>query len=265
MRVQPFSFIKEPIAAAPPAGGAPFEDDMLFWFKDAQNNVSGNTWSDSSPANTSTITLLNGTSTSGNAVITRGSNQALRIKPTTNTIFVKSAMILYNRTVTSPGGGGSREYFYDARDANSSSPDNAGFFNQFDSVATNNASTQIHANDATFYAYQEGQTTFNGGTITSQLLTNGTRNSTGGSEWYQWMGPTGRNANTAKTIFFFNYNSNVPIEITTNNEGWYLGSNDIPFEAAHLDYYEVIGYDRALTFDEFEQLVAYLQGTGVIT
>lgn len=270
MRVQPFSFIaKTGPDVTPPVPTAPFTEYMHFWFKDIDNNSSGTTWNDSSPANTSTATLLNGaTIISGAAQLDNSVSNAtrlksLRVKPTSTTIDVKSALIVFNQPLVTFGTTSARAYFYDARDANTASPNNAGFFNQYDSVNTTTGS--IHGNDATFYAYAEGESTFNGGSITTTLLTNGTSKSNGGSLYYQWLGPNGRNINYTKRVFFFNYNSSLPVNITSVNEGWYLGANSNSSEATSLNIYEVIGYDRALTFTQFEDIIDYLKLQGTIT
>lgn len=266
MIIKPFSYLHQSVEEA---AGVPFESNMLFWFKDITNTESGKVWSDSSPANTSTATLVgtNATVSGGAARINNSSSPTtnrLVIKPTTSTINVKSLLLLFNNPDIQPGSGTTRNYFYDCRDANAQSPDNAGFFNQYDSTST--ASDKVHGNDATFFAYGAGEASaFNGGGITTTLLTDGTNNSTGGDDYYQWLGPNGRSVNNTKRIFFFNYNSTKDVEITTANEGWYFGTNDGGTEGGSFAYYEIIGYDTALTFSQFETVVDWLKGRGIIT
>jgi len=266
MRVQPFSYLEQKDIIGPPAGGAPFADDMLFWFKDAGANVTETTWNDSAPIPNTTGNLLNGAALDTDNVQLNNSsstNRAFRINSTVSGIDVKSFIILFNQKLVSNGSGTSREYFYDSRDANTQSPNNAGYFNQYDSVDT--TALKVHGNDATFFAYAEGETPFNGGTITTALLTDGVNNSTGGNDWWQWLGPNGRGVNTTKRVFGFNYNSTKPVTIQSVSEGWYIGGNSNPTEGASLNLYEMIGYNRALTFTEYEQLITYFQGTGIIT
>lgn len=263
--IKPFSYIHQ----VPQTGGAvPFESDMLFWFTDPDVNVSGTVWSDASTANTSTATLVGaGTSVSGSHVAVNNSivrTNRVVIKPTSATINVKSLFMLFTNPYNQYGASSTRNYFYDCRDANAQSPDNAGFFNQYDSTST--ASDKVHGNDATFFAYGDGLgSAFNGGTITTTLLTDGSNNNTGGDDYYQWLGPTGRSINNTKRIFFFNYNSNRDVQITTTNEGWYFATNDAGTEGGSFGYYEIIGYDRALSFSEFETVVQWVKDRGLIT
>jgi hypothetical protein len=263
MRYKPFAFFQQVESIDP------FIGNMLYWFKSASTNVISGSWTNSVAGSNLEGQLRSGSFLEGNAVrlsntqsSTTTRNDNFRVIIPTGSTTIKSALFLFNQPVITGGGGVQRCYYYDARRTSGSVDADGGFFNQYDSV--NTSSLSIHGNDATFYGYQDGGVPFNGGSITPLLLTNGFFNSTGGSGSLQWMGPGGRGTNTTKRVFFFNYNSSVPITLNSGTRGFIIGTRNDASEGSSMDLIEMIGYDRTLTFSEFEDVVTYLKSTGVI-
>jgi len=261
----PFAFIKPEAVSIPSGPPAPFTEDMVFWFKNGSSNISGTTWSNTAGGVVTGI-LERGASKVGSAARMDASStrdQNFQIKTSSSTATVRSALILFNQATTTNVSGTARAYFYDARKSLDNTDTNAGFFNQYDSVAT--GITSCHGNGATFFGYTNGGTPVNGGTITTTLLTNGELNSAGGSGALQYFGPNGTGVNTTRRVFFFNYNPDVPIILGSGGPGWRISNNDNANEGGSMDLFEAIGYNRALSFSEFESLITYLISTGVIS
>lgn len=242
---------------------APYINDMVFWFQDASNNITGSTWVNAVNKNAAGL-LAGGASLSGSIALLDNSSsdinqrdQRFLIRSVTGSANIQSALILFNQPRITGVGGNTAAYFYDEYNSGGGN----GYFNAFFSVDTD--AGEIHGPDATFYGYVDGEQPVNGGVITQTLLTNGTGTVYGGSGSLQWRGPNEGGINNTKRIFFFNYNPNVPITLD-NVIPWSIGTNGGGTEGSSLGLFEMIGYNRSLSFVEFNNLVNYLVSTGVI-
>ena len=272
MRVTPFSYLQTQGTLVEIPSGS----NIVMRFEDPNTNFSGGVWADiaSSPVaqivtgsiNADTVTL------SGNGLQldnTSGLNKAYSLVESLGTdIQFESFCIVFDRPEESYSSGNPRNYFFDARDANTSSPDNGGFLNQIDSTAQGSGS--FLGPSGSFYAWFEGDGSpnqFNVGATTAANLTNGTGNSEGGTEQYQWLGPTGRSADTNNRVMHFNCNPSAISaykQIQSAAEGMYWGGNDQGGEGTSMRIYAIIYWDTALTYTDFTQLVGYFQTEGTI-
>lgn len=241
---------------------APFINSMVYWFRDGFNNITGSNWTNSI-TNNITGSLLGGATKSGSiALLNNSSNnlgdrdQSFNIKTSAGTVTVRSMLIMFNQPVSTGVGGVVTVWFCGDGFGTTN-------FNQYFSVSTDPTSSS-YGNNATFFGYVDSQTPVNKGIITQELLTNGTTNGNGGPGELQFMGPTGHDVNTTKRIFFFNYNADVPLVIN-NIPGFVMGAESNSTTAGSFGLFEMIGYDRSLSFVEFEDLVKYLKSTNVIS
>jgi len=231
---------------------------MVYWFKDGSTNITGGDWNNTISGNV--VGLLQGDAVkSGSAAFLDNSSSTLverdqrfNIKTTSGTVNVQSALYLFNQPVSTGVGGALGNYFCGV---------GLGDFSDYFSLDT--LDTDIYGVDATFFGYVEGQVPVNGGIVTQELMTDGLNNPAGGSGELQWLGPNGTSANTTKRIFFFNYNSTVPMPIN-DDQGLKIGSDRTGNFGTSMGLYEMIGFNRTLSFIEFQDLVKYLKNTNVI-
>ena len=180
MRVQPFSYLEQK-AVTPVGPVIPKEANILFRYEDVNTNNDGTNWLDISP-NGYTTSILGGSSNGINATencvflnALNNRNNFLKIQTNTN-IVIKTIAFIYNQPFVSNRTGSSREYFWDFRKANTENPNNAAYFNQYDSISTGGVYT-----GGTFYSYDQFTATSTGPLdLTPTNVTDGNNNNLGG-------------------------------------------------------------------------------------
>ena len=274
MRVSPIAFLNSQVPTIPVE--IPSGSNIVMRFEYPNDNFSAGVWADtaSSPvAQITTGSLLADKVTlsfNGLELINSATTEKAHavVESLGTDIQFESFAVVFDRPGTTGGTGDDRNYFFDARDANTESPDNGGFFNQYDATAQGNGS--FLGPSGSFYAWFAGDGSpaqFDAGATTAANLTNGTGNNEGGTEQYQWLGPTGRSTDTNKRVLHFNCNPSAIDEykqIQNAAEGMYFGGNDNGGEASWIRIYAIIYWDVALTYNDFTQLVGYFQSEGVI-
>ena len=272
MRVTPFSYLQTQGTLVEIPSGS----NIVMRFEDVNTNFSGGVWADIASSPVAQIvtgsTLADTVTLSGNGLEldnTAGATNAYSLVESLGTdIQFESFCIVFDRPKASDSGGNPRNYLLDARDANTESPDNGGFLNQSDATAQGSGS--FMGPSGSFYAWYYGEgspTQFDVGATTAANLTNGTGNSEGGTEQYQWLGPTGRGIDTNQRVMHFNCNPSAIAEykqIQSAAEGMYFGSNDASNEASSIRIYAIIYWNTALTYTDFTQLVEYFETEGTI-
>jgi len=265
MRVQPFSFLEQ-LDTTPPAGNLPKEGNILFRYEDVNTNSNGSRWLDSSPNGYTSTIMPNATiDTPTNSVLldSSGINRNKYIRVTTNTdITIKSLIVLFNQPLGTGGSGDARAYFWDFRRANRESPNNAAYWNQWDSISTG----PVYS-DGSVYAYDESSgVRVNGLPFTPATVTDGFSNSTGGDDTWQWMGINGRGANTSKRLWMFNFGTGRDLNLDANAQrGMVFGANDNLSESSTFGYYSIVAWDTYLTEADYTDIISYYQSQGVIT
>ena len=273
MRVSPIAFLQSQVAAIPTE--IPSGSNIVMRFEDINTNFSGGIWADIATGSLAQIvtgsndadvvTLSNNGLELTNTSIT---NKAHALVESSGDTQFESFCVVFDRPEFSHASGDPRNYLFDARDANTESPDNGGFMNQQDATAQGNGS--FLGPSGSFYAWYYGEgnpSTTDVGATTAANLTNGTGNSEGGTEQYQWLGPTGRSLDTNERIMHFNCNPSAIDEykqIQSAAEGMYWGGNDLGGEASSMRIYAIIYWDVPLTFTDFQQLVGYFQSQGTV-
>ena len=276
MRVTPFSYLQTQGTLTPieiPSGS-----NIVMRFEDANTNFSGGVWADIADTPVAQITTgSDATLGVGSVTIAGGgldlNNTAFQkahglVESLGTNIQFESFCIVFDRPYASNASGDIANYFFDARDANTEAVDNGGFLNQKDATAQGSGS--FLGPSGSFYAWFAGDGTpaqFDVGATTTANLTNGTGNSEGGTEQYQWLGPTGRSADTNNRVMHFNCNPSAISaykQIQSAAEGMYWGGNDNGGEGASMRIYAIIYWDTALTYTDFTQLVGYFQTQGTI-
>ena len=276
MRVTPFSYLQTQGTLVEIPSGS----NIVMRFEDPNTNFSGGVWADIASSPVAQIvtgsTLADTVTLSGNGLEldnTAGATNAYSLVESLGTdIQFESFCIVFDRPEESYSSGNPRNYFFDARDANTSSPDNGGFLNQIDSTAQGSGS--FLGPSGSFYAWFEAEgnpTQYDVGATTALNLTDGTGNSEGGNDQWQWLGPGGRNVPPGaiqKRVMHFNCNPSAIAaykQIQSAAEGMYWGSNDNGgSEASSIRIYAIIYWDVALTYTDFTQLVGYFQTEGTI-
>lgn len=266
MRVSPFSFLEQK-DTTPPSAVIPKEGNILFRYEDVNTNNDGTNWLDTSPLGYTNQIFnggVNGINPTENSVFINNStstNNAVQIKTNTN-ITIKTIAILFNQPFICGGTGTNREYFWDFRKANTENPNNAAYFNQYDSISTGGVYT-----GGTYYSYDSFTSNQVGPLdLTPANVTNGNNNSTGGTNTWQWMGVNGRGTNFSKRLWMFNYGTGKDLNLTTTGQqGLVFGNNDNRSEGSSFNYYSIVGWDTYLDTTDYNNLLAYFQSQGVIT
>ena len=266
MRVQPFSFLEQ-VDTTPVGPSIPKEANILFRYEDVNTNNDGTNWLDISP-NGYTTSILgggnNGINATENSVFLNNSNirnNSLKIQTNTN-IVIKTIALIYNQPFVSNRTGSSREYFWDFRKANTQNPNNAAYFNQYDSIST----AGVYAG-GTFYSYDSFSSTTTGPLdLTPTNVTDGNSNSTGGDDVWQWMGENGRGTNFSRRLQMYNFGTGADLNLTTSAaQGLVFGNNDNTSEGSSFNYYTIVGWDTYLDATDYSNLLAYFQSLNVIT
>lgn len=266
MRVQPFSYLEQVQAAPPPAGNLPKEGNILFRYEDVNTNNNGSSWLDTSPNGYTSTIMPNTTIDAATNSVQLNSSGASRnkyIRVTTNTnIVIKSLIVLFNQPFSTFGTGDNRTYFWDFRKANAENPNNAAYWNQWDSISTG----PVYS-DGSVYAYDESSgVRVNGLPFTPTTVTDGFSNSTGGDDTWQWMGINGRGVNTSKRLWMFNFGTGKNLNLTTlGSRGLVFGANDNLSESSSFGYYSIIAWDTFLTEADYTEILSYFQNGGVIS
>ncbi len=273
----PFGFLalgdSEPVLEAQ----LPMQENILFIYEDLNNHqqpgteywfesteLGGKGWTTGSVINggvrdgdNNRAGLVNTTSPGS------GRNAKFNIQ-TTGSLDVKAFAIVFNQMSASGGSTSDRNYFMDWRKANAESPDNGGFFNQYDGVAA--GGNQIWATGS-YWSYDESEGALSGSLdSTSANLTNGTGNNEGGTLTTQWLGPNGRALRNTKRLWIFNFNPNRPARLSSlGAEGLQIGTNSSGNEGASMGVYSVIAWDTALTGSAPQDLVDWYKDQGTIT
>jgi hypothetical protein len=273
MRVSPVAYLQSQVSLS---DEIPSGSNIVMRFEDANTNFSAGVWTDTSASPVARIT----TGSVGTDVVflasngleldnTNSANKGHALVESLGTdIQFESFAIVFDRPQNSQGTGTQRAYFFDARDANTESPDNGGFFNQYDATAQGNGS--FLGPSGSFYSWYYGEgnpSEVDVGATTAANLTNGTTNNEGGTEQYQWLGPTGRSTDNNERVLHFNCNPSAIDEykqIQSAAEGMYLGANDQGGEATSIRIFAIIYWDVPLTFTDFQQLIRYLQAQGTL-
>ena len=271
--IKPISYWQRRRVSAP-SGGIPLSGNILLRYEKPNINMSGTSWSD-----TSGLGYTSGVVSENSSPAFNVTNGALRLyngttNPTKNAKFsvttntnigIKSLCILFDIWDGVRGSGGTRNYFWDMRSANTESPNNGGYYNQYDSIST--ATTSIWYNGA-LYAYDDAtNTTTNNLATTPTNLTNGTNNANGGTAVYQWLGPNGKSTYT-KRLWLFNFSSTKDLNLTTSAvRGLVFGNNDggTFAEGSPLGIYAIIGWNTYFNSTNFADLKTYFINEGIIT
>ena len=253
----------------------PKSSNLLFTFEDATNNINAakNRWTDTSGKGYVTGIIESGSATSGPIAVATGSLQlntsgttaVARFRVTTNSdIAIKSLAIVYNTIGTQLGTTSTRNYFWDMRSANAESPNNDGYFNQYDSVGQNTYSMWY---SGSYYSYNDSTTVTDGPLVTDPTnLTNGINNSSGGSASYQWLGPNGKAAYYPKRLWLFNFSSTKDLNLTTTaTKGLIFGSADNYTQGSRMGIFSIVGWNTYLDSTDLTQLINYYKSTGVLT
>ncbi len=274
MRVSPVAYLQSQVLLS---SEIPSGSNIVMRFEDANTNFSAGVWTDTSASPVARITTGSiGTDVAyieSNGLQLENINAADKayglVESLGTDIQFESFAIVFDRPDASQGSTGiARNYLFDARDANTESPDNGGFFNQYDSTAQGNGS--FLGPSGSFYGWYYGDgnpNTFDVGATTSTNLTDGNGNFEGGTEQYQWLGPTGRSIDDNERVLHFNCNPSAIDEykqIQSAAEGMYLGGNDQGGENTSIRIFAIIYWDVPLTFEDFEQLIRYLQAQGTL-
>jgi hypothetical protein len=276
MRVSPVAFLNSQVPPIPVE--IPSGSNIVMRFEKVNDNFSGGIWTDT--ASSPVAQIVTGSKDLIEDVVFL-SNNGLELDATNSVnkpyslveslgtdIQFESFCVVFDRPKATAGTGGVRNYFFDARDANTEVVDNGGFFNQNDSTAQGNGS--FLGPSGSFYAWYYGEgapNTFDAGATTAANLTNGTGNNEGGTEQYQWLGPTGRSVDNNERVMHFNCNPSAIDEykqIQSAAEGMYWGANDSGGESSSMRIYAIIYWDVPLTYTDFQQLVGYFQYIGTI-
>lgn len=273
MKRPPFTFMG---AYSQAAAGIPKQGNILFVYEkpDVYGAGSGN-WNENLDYGLghTTASLYNGAALNGSGAsanvrwdnATGADNKAIRIE-TTSDIDIQSFAIVFNTPFTHPGATNERNYFWDMRKANTESPDNGGFFNQYDGVA--GGSTQIYANGE-YWSYDESDGFVSGSFATNSTnLVNGSNNNEGGTATSQWLGPNARTIYTTKRLWLFNFNDVTPRPValtTTGLKGIVIGNNDAQSEGASMGVYAMLAWDTVLDSSDMTALVDYFVGEGVLS
>ena len=273
MRVSPVAYLQSQVSLS---DEIPSGSNIVMRFEDANTNFSAGVWADT--ASSPVAQILTGSI--GTDVVTITSNGLeldninsadkahARVVSLGTDIQFESFAIVFDRPDNSQGTGTQRDYLFDARDANTESPDNGGFFNQYDATAQGNGS--FLGPSGSFYSWYYGEgnpSEVDAGATTAANLTNGTGNNEGGTEQYQWLGPTGRSLDDNERVLHFNCNPSAIDEykqIQNGAEGMYLGANDQGGENSSIRIFAIIYWDVPLTFADFQQLIRYLQAQNTI-
>jgi len=274
MRVSPVAYLQSQVSALPVE--IPSGSNIVMRFEDVNTNFSAGVWADIAASPVAEITTGSVATDSvyleSNALKIDNTASSFksfaRVESLGTDIQFESFCIVFDRPQASHAAGNPRNYFLDARDANTESPDNGGFLNQQDATAQGSGS--FLGPSGSFYAWYYGEgapNTFDAGATTATNLTNGTGNSEGGTEQYQWLGPTGRSADNNERVMHFNCNPSAIDEykqIQSAAEGMYWAANDGGGEASSMRIYAIIYWDVPLTYTDFQQLVGYFQSEGTI-
>tara|TARA_R100001463_G_scaffold44800_2_gene92807 strand:- start:670 stop:1497 length:828 start_codon:yes stop_codon:yes gene_type:complete len=273
MRVSPIAFLNSQVPTIPVE--IPSGSNIVMRFEDVNTNFSAGAWADT--ASTPVAQIVTGSATgapylNNNGLQLRNTDAARKehalVESLGTDIQFESFCIVFDRPESTHSGGNPTNYFFDARDANTEATDNGGFFTQKDATAQGNGS--FLGPSGSFYAWYYGEgnpSTTDAGATTAANLTNGTGNSEGGTEQYQWFGPTGRSLDENERVLHFNCNPSAIDEykqIQSAAEGMYFASNDLGGEASSMRIYAIIYWDVPLTFADFQQLVGYFQSEGTI-
>lgn len=259
MRVQPFSYLEQKDTAAPVVPSIPKEANILFRYEDVNTNNDGTNWLDISP-NGYTTSILGGANTGINSqenavFLNNSSGRTSNLKIQTNTnITIKTIALIYNQPFTTLGIGTNRAYFWDFRKANSENPNNAAYFNQYDSISTGGVYT-----GGTFYSYDQFTDTSTGPLdLTPTNVTDGNNNNEGGDDTWQWMGVNGRGTNFSRRLQMYNFGTGADLNLTTTGaQGLVFGNNDNTSEGASFNYYTIVGWDTYLDATDWGQLQTY--------
>ena len=254
----------------------PKSNNIVMRFEDVNTNFIGNVWTDTAASPVSQI--ITGSNTADTLIISNNgleldnvsslNDSQISVESLGTDIQFESFCVVFDRPKVMDSAGNLPNYFFDARDANTEAVDNGGFLNQKDSTAQGDGS--FLGPSGSFYAWFAGDgnpTQFDAGATTTANLTNGTGNSEGGTEQYQWLGPTGRSVDLNKRVMHFNCNPSAIAEykqIQSAAEGMYWGSNDSANEASSIRFYAIIYWNVPLTYTDFTELIEYFQTEGTI-
>ena len=272
MRVTPFSYLQTQGTLV----GIPKSGNIVMRFEDVNTNFSGGVWTDTAVSPVAQI--ITGSNTANTLIISNNgleldnvsaaNDSQISVESLGTDIQFESFCVVFDRPKVMDSAGNLPNYFFDARDANTEVVDNGGFLNQKDSTAQGDGS--FLGPSGSFYAWFAGDgapAQFDVGATTTANLTNGTGNNEGGTEQYQWLGPTGRGIDLNKRVMHFNCNPSAIAEykqIQSAAEGMYWGSNDSANEASSIRFYAIIYWNTSLTYTDFTQLVEYFQTEGTI-
>ena len=271
----PISFWQGPaVVGTTPSGGIPKSANILFRYEDPNtNNVGGTRWVDTSGLNYTSGSFVGPTriDSATNSVVcfNTGSSDAsrtARISVTTNqaSIVIKSVAVVFNAPSGSGGTSSNRNYFLDMRRANNESPNNSGYFNQYDSVETG---VSLFGNDGNYFAYNEADDILLGSQLTTPAnLTNGVGNTAGGTANDQWMGPNGRGAYLPRRMWLFNFNTSKDLTLTNAATRLlsFAASEGGP-EGACIGWFSIVGWNTYLDATDAAELVDYYKSTGALT
>ena len=281
--IKPIAYWQQPIVIGgiiPPAAPIPQAANILLRYENPNvNNTSGGTiWTDTSGLGYTTGRLEVGSGGSSTALIDATSNSVQisntasnnssrngRLRLTTNTnMSIKSLAIVFNQWTTTGGIGSTRTYFMDFRRANLAN-NNAGYFNQYDSVGT--GATALYGNNGHYFAYAEQD----GILLPSQLttpanLTDGVNRPDGGAALDQFYGPNGKAGYLPKRMWLFNFNTNRNLEFQTTpaERGMVFSAGDGLVEGSSAGWFSIIAWSTYLTADDATQLVDYYKSIGTL-
>jgi hypothetical protein len=274
MLIKPIAYWQGPIIAAPVASGIPKAANILFRYENPNtNNVGGTRWVDTSGLGYTTGSFIGPTSidATSNSVIcyNTGSNDLVRtarVSVTTNqaSIVIKSIAVVFNQPSGSGGTSTNRNYFADFRRANNQSPNNGGYFNQYDSVGPGAA--ELYGNDGNYFAYNSADGILLGSQLTTPAnLTNGTDKTAGGTANDQWMGPNGKSAYTPIRMWLFNFNTSKDLTFTNAvTRLLSFGASEGGPEGSTIGWFSIVGWSTYLDATDAAQLVNYYKSTGAL-